>query len=40
MIIFQDIHEDVPQCTIEPSVSDPIVGNNVVFNASTMREYG
>lgn len=40
MIIFQDIHEDVPQCTLETSVSNPIVGNNVVFNASTMREYG
>ena len=40
IIIFQDIHEDVPQCTIETSASDPIVGNNVVFNASTMREYG
>jgi len=39
-IVFQDYHGDVPQCTIEPSDSNPIEGNNVVLNAITVREYG
>lgn len=40
MIVFQDYHGDVPQCTIESSDSNPIEGNNVVLNAITSREYG
>lgn len=40
MIIFQDYHGDVPQCTLETSVSNPIEGNEIVFNSSTFREYG
>ena len=35
-----DLEKDPWISSIETSVSNPIVGNNVVFNASTMREYG
>ena len=40
MIIFQDYHGDVPQCSIVSSPSNPIEGTEIVMNASTFREYG
>ena len=40
MIIMQDYHGVVPQCEIRSSESNPISGNNVVFNWSKLREYG
>ena len=40
MVIFRDYEGDVPLCSIEPSVTTPIEGNNVEFNSYTLREYG
>ena len=41
MLVFQDYHGDVPQCTIHPSESNPLEGNDVIeYNAITYREYG
>ena len=40
MIIFQDMHGDVPQCTLETSTSKPLVGNNFNITSTTIREYG
>lgn len=40
MVIMQDNHGSVPQCEIRSSESNPIEGNNVVFNFSKLREYG
>ena len=39
-VIFDGVHEDVPECTISSGVNDPMTGNDVVFSTETIREYG
>ena len=41
MMVFQDYHGDVPECSIKSSLENPIEGNDVIeFNSVTYREYG
>ena len=35
-----DMHGDVPQCEIRDSVDNPMVGADIEFHSSTLREYG
>jgi len=39
-IVFDGIQADVPQCTLESSISDPLVGEDLTFTATTIREGG
>lgn len=39
-IEFFDVTGNVPQCSIQSSVDDPLTGNNVVFNSWTIQEGG
>ena len=39
-VTFLDFREDIPDCFLTSGVSTPIVGQNVVFEVETIREFG
>jgi hypothetical protein len=39
-LIFEGLHADPPQCTVESDTADPITGDTPLYISETVRNYG